>query len=528
MPAGVPAFDAALLSRADETPHRPLFTFAGQPTVTAAEYAEHVGRAAAVLAAAGVGRGDRVAVWSENSLAWLILLGAAAWRGAVLVTLHPGLTTPELLSALHRSRPAQLFAARRIRDRDASETARQVTDLPVTMLQTELGGSVLAGQPGWTDQPPAPVADPDRPLNLQFTSGTTGAPKLVALTGRNLVRNATWTAQAAGIRADDRINCPLPFAHAAGLSSGAVLATVTGAHLVSAPRFHPDVVLDGVARHRCTVLQMVPTMATMLADRLDERPDTWDISSLRLGFLGGAFCPPGLRQRIRQTLGLTRLAVVYGQTEAGPTISVDPDDGSCRPAGATVGRVLPAIQARIVAVARSGAETAHAASLEGELQVRGESLTPGYLDDPAANHEAFTADGWLRTGDLGRLADDGTLTLTGRVKELIIRGGENVSPAEVETALLEQDGVGQACVVGVPSARWGEEVAALLVAAPGVALLVDTVAQSMAERLARHKVPTRWRVVTRLPLLPSGKVDRLAATGLVEPSESTGVHREAR
>ncbi|MDG4766055.1 class I adenylate-forming enzyme family protein [Solwaraspora sp. WMMD406] len=506
------AFDAALLDQAARQPHRPLFTFAGHDTVDRAEYAELAGRAAAVLAAVGVGRGDRIAVWAENSLAWLLLLAAAAWRGATLITLHPGLTEPEVTAALRRSGARRVFAADRIRDRDAYQIAVRAAAVPVTRLAGDLGRGALAAEPGWSDPPPAPAARPDEPLNVQFTSGSTGLPKLVVLTGRNLTANAAWTAQAAGLVADDRIAGPLPFAHAAGLSSGAVLAVVTGAQLVSAPRFQPDVVFDGIQRHRCTVIQFVPTMATMLIDRLAERPGRWDVSSLRRGFLGGATCPPALRDRVKRELGLRRLVVVYGQTEAGPTISVDPDDDTCRPAGTTVGRVLPQLRARVVT---PGGGLPVPAGAEGELQVRGESVTVGYLDDEVATREAINPDGWLRTGDLARLATDGTVTLTGRVRELIIRGGENVSPAEVESVLLEQAGVSQACVVGVASPRWGEEVGAALVAAAGAELSTDQLAEAAAARLTRYKTPTRWRVVDRLPLLPSGKVDRLAVASLL-------------
>ena len=350
-------------------------------------------------------------------------------------------------------------------------------------------------------------------LNIQFTSGSTGPAKMVTLSARNLVRNAQWTAQAAGLHAGDVLASPLPLAHAAGLSSGAVLALVTGALWVSTRRFRSETVLDLIERHRCTVLQAVPTMATMIADRVQAEPQRWDISSLRVGFLGGAPCPPALRERTVRVLGLDRAAVIYGQTEAGPTISVDPGDGSCTPVGLTVGRIVPDLDAVVV---QPGTRHPVPSGEAGELLVRGESVTSGYLDDPAATSAALTADGWLRTGDLGALSAERVFTLTGRVKELIIRGGENVSPAEVEAVLCEHDAVGQACVLGVPSARWGEEVGALLIAAPGARLDIDDVLAAVAGRLARHKLPTRVRAVAELPLLPSGKVDRRAALTLFE------------
>ncbi|MEV7327391.1 class I adenylate-forming enzyme family protein [Micromonospora sp. NPDC093244] len=514
------ALDAVLLDGAARHPDRPLYAFAElDHPVTYAEFAELAGRGAAVLAAHGIGRGDRIAVWSENSLAWLTLLAAAAWRGATLVTLHPGLTAAELAETVARARPRRLFAAGRIRDRDATaDAAAALAGSPyapdgVHALGDDGGRGALATLAGWSDAPPEPAGDADAVLNIQFTSGSTGPAKMVALSARNLVRNAQWTARAAGLRQSDTLASPLPLAHAAGLSSGAVLALVTGALWVSTRRFRSETVLDLVERHRCTVLQAVPTMATMLADRVEGEPGRWDLSSLRVGFLGGAPCPPALRERTTRVLGLDRTAVVYGQTEAGPTISVDPGDGSCAPVGRTVGRIVPGLDAAVV---RPGTGDAVPPGEAGELLVRGESVMSGYVDDSAATAAALTTDGWLRTGDLGAMTAERVFTLTGRVKELIIRGGENISPAEVEAALLDDAAVGQACVLGVPSERWGEEVGALLVAAPGTRLDTEVVAAAVAARLARHKQPTRVRAVAALPLLPSGKVDRRAALALLE------------
>ncbi|MCZ7423389.1 class I adenylate-forming enzyme family protein [Verrucosispora sp. WMMA2121] len=514
------ALDAIVLDRAAREPDRPLYAFdeVDRP-VSAGEFADLAGRGAAMLAALGVGRGDRIAVWAENGPGWLVLLAAAAWRGAALVTLHPGLSTPELTAALARSRPRRLFVANQVRDRDGRATAVQaVAGLPPGARPDgwHAFGDDLAGLPGWTDAAPAPAARPDATLNIQFTSGSTGPAKMVSLSARNLIANARWTAGAAGLGAGDRIASPLPLAHAAGLGSGAVLALLTGALWVSVRRFRSGPVLAQIARHRCTVLQAVPTMATMLADTVEAAPDRFDLSSLRVGFLGGAPCAPALLARTRRVLGLDRIAVVYGQTEAGPTISVDPDDGRCGSPGDTVGRIVADLEAVVVA---PGTRTELPTGSPGELLVRGESVTAGYVDDPAATRATITSDGWLRTGDLGALSADRIFTLTGRVKELIIRGGENVSPAEVEAALLDDPAVAQVCVLGVPSSRWGEEVGAVVVAAAGTEIDRDRLTGLAAARLARHKVPTLIRTVPGLPLLPSGKVDRRAALDLLTGEE---------
>lgn len=519
-----PALDLTVLERAARQPDRALYVFDDPDRpVTTGEFADLAGRAAAVLAAQGVGRGDRIAVWAENGLAWLVLLAAAAWRGAALTTLHPALTGPELTSALARARPRRLFAAELVRDRPGPPTVtRALAGLPPGerpdgwhVLGADLGAAALAGLPGWDDPVPPPVGDPDAACNIQFTSGSTGPAKMVSLSAANLLTNAAWTAEAARLRPDDRIASPLPLAHAAGLGSGAMLALVTGALWVSTRRFRTEPVLDQIERHACTVVQAVPTMASMLADRVERDPGRWDLSSLRVGFLGGAACAPALLTRTRRVLGLDRVAVVYGQTEAGPTISLDPGDGTCGAPGHTVGRVLPALEATVVDPATRAPVPA---GQVGELLVRGESVTRGYADDPFTTAAAITSDGWLRTGDLGALTGGKVLTLAGRIKELIIRGGENVHPAEVEAVLADDPAVARVCVLGVPSPRWGEEVAALVVTVPGGRCDVDRLTRTATQRLARHKVPTLIRTVADLPLLPSGKVDRRAARDLLVAS----------
>lgn len=506
------ALDALLLDRAEAHPDRPLYAFPeSRRPVTIGEFADQAGRAAAVLAGMGIGRGGRFAVWAENGLPWLVLLAAAAWRGATLVTLHPGLRENELAACLRRARPDALLAAGRIRDESTAALVGRLAPLVpgpagerVRVFDQDRGSDALAALPGWDEPVPPPAAESAAPLNVQFTSGSTGPPKMVALPAASLILNARWTAGAAGIDGGDALASPLPLAHAAGLGSGAILALVTGCLWASPRRFRPETVLDQIVRYRCTVLQAVPTMAEMLVERVEADPARWDLSSLRLGFLGGASCTAGLVDRARRVLGLDRVAVIYGQTEAGPTISVDPGDGSCEPRSGGVGRVLPQLTARVV---EPGTERSVPAGREGELLVRGASLATGYVGDADATAAAFVSGGWLRTGDRARLAGDGVLVLTGRLKELIIRGGENIGSAEVEEALLEQPGVGRACVVGVPSERWGEEVAALLVPSAGARVDPAAVTAGVAARLARYKVPTLLEVVDELPLLPNGKVD---------------------
>ncbi len=324
------------------------------------------------------------------------------------------------------------------------------------------------------------------------------------LSHRALVINAVLTARAAGIVAGDRLASPLPLVHAAGLSSGFVLALATGALWCTSHRFQPETLLAQIAAWRCTVVQGVPTMFKALLD-LPQTAQT-DLSSLRLGFIGGAACPPALCQRIVDELALRHLAIVYGQTEFGPTIALttgaEPADLALTSAGAP----LPGVELAIVDP-RSGVPVAPEG--EGEIRVRGATVMDGYFEDPDATAAAITAEGWLRTGDLGRVVR-GCLQVTGRIKELIIRGGENVSPYAVEDALRRAPGIADAVAIPVPSAHWGEAICAVLLGRPGVAVDLGAVRAAAEAALPRFMRPDRYLVRSEFPLLPSGKIDRVA------------------
>ncbi len=506
------SLDAILIDRAAREPDRPLLVSAERPApITAAELEDFARRAAGTLARFGIGPGDRLALWGQNSTAWAVWLCAAAWRGAAVVALHPALEAEDLADGLLRSGAHWLIADEIARGRPLGEmaeaVARDLTGKAGAFLRgvtvqpggdgTVDPGTLLSGE----DAVPAPLGQPDRPLNLQFTSGSTGRPKAVVLSQRALVLNARRTAQAAGIDGSDRIASPLPLYHAAGLSSGLVLSLATGALWCSSHRFEPRTSLGLIERHAATVFQGVPTMFKGLCDAVGERPGA--TGSLRLGFIGGAPCPPDLCRRSIRDLGLERMALVYGQTEFGPTISLttgsEPDDL----AFASVGPPIEGTEVRIVDPETEG-DTA-----TGEIWVRGDTLMNGYFGDDAATASAVTGDGWLRTGDLGHV-DRGCLKVTGRLKELIIRGGENVSPTEVEAVLHEAPGVADAVVVPVPSAHWGEEICAVVLRSGTQPPVLDDISAFCAARLARYKRPDRYVLRDDLPTLPSGKVDRAA------------------
>ena len=479
-------------------------------------YAKLVGMAAAYLQDRGIGKGDRVAVWGQTSLAWAVWLGAAAWRGAAVVAIHVNFGANELAGALQKSGACWLIADQTARGRDleslAHESAgaaglRGVTVQPGGDGRLDLD-AVLA--PGATA--PAPQGAPDLPLCLQFTSGSTGRPKAVVLSGRALMQNAAMTADAAGLRAGDRFAVPLPLFHSAGLSTGLVLSAVVDLWWVAFHRFEAGKVLETLSGDACTAFVGVPTMYRALRDEMDRR--AVDLPALRTGLIGGAFLPPDLCRESAARLSLDHLAMVYGQTESGPTVSVTrPGDPQNRRYD-TAGPPLPGVDVRI-ADPDTGAVLPPGAT--GEIQAQGPTMMSGYFGDPEATAAAFTGDGWLRTGDLGRLVD-GKIQVAGRLKELIIRGGENLSPWEIEEAMRHAPGVADVCAIPAPSEHWGEEICAVVASNAGIdeSVLRDHAAAA----LPRHMRPDQYRIVEALPLLANGKVDRVAL--MADMTQETG------
>jgi len=541
--------DRLLRQTAEREPRRPMIAISGAPMLDATELVALVAAAAARLQQFGVGPGDRVALWGQNSAAWVVWFLACAWRGAAAVALHPGLTAEELGSALSQARPKWLVMdefARGVSLRGVLEAAsRRAADAAPEhgppsghaasmTLGTLRGVTVMPGGDGTPDleavidrsaSAPLSEADLEAVLAMLFTSGSSGRPKLVCLSQRALIVNASATARAARIGPADVIASPLPLHHSAGLSSGCVLSLVAGAMWCSSPRFQAATTLAQIQDHGCTVLQGVPTMFKALIEGAGRSPQgrgsTASVATptLRLGFVGGAPCPPDLLQQARASLGIERLCVVYGQTEFGPTISIAHQSGEETPAVNGVGSPIEGVDVRIVDAASGDA---CAPGVAGEIQVRGPSCMSGYFHDEAANAAAFAADGWLRTGDFGRVAG-GQLSIDGRLKQIIIRGGENVSPSEVEAVLRDARPVADACVVAVPSKHWGEAICAVVAPAMPIATSfdVDALRRLCEERLARYKRPDHYVVVESLPLLASGKVDRRAVQASLADREWT-------
>ncbi len=493
---------------------------------TYAELDARADRVAAACVAAGLAPGDRAVVWAANLPEWLELQHGLARAGVVLVTANSALQQREIEYVVGRSRARALFFGRGAGENafPPKVDALSAAAAPSLALRVGLDGAAAGGSTDWAAflaggdaADPAAVRaleegrDVDEPINMQYTSGTTGFPKGVMLSHRNIVENAAAIARVLRVTPADRLCLAVPLFHCFGCVIGTLVAHGTGAAMVLNDVFDPAAVLDAVAEERCSLLYGVPTM--FLAELEEQRARPRDLTSLRAGIMAGAICPPAVVRDVARELHVGGIVVAYGLTEASPGVTMSRPDDPMDLRATTVGRALPDVEVRLVDAA-SGEDVPPGAP--GELWCRGENVMIGYDDDPEATAAAITPDGWLRTGDLAERDDDGSIRIVGRIKELIIRGGENISPAEVEDALREHDGVADAAVFGIASDFFGEEVGAAVRRAPGADVGEEELRAHVAARLSRAKVPARVVFVESFPLTGSGKVQRFRLRELVE------------
>jgi fatty-acyl-CoA synthase len=484
---------------------------------TYAELKDLADRMARALLALGIVRGERVAVWAPNVAAWLVAEFAVAKVGAVLVTLNPTYRADEVRFVLEHSESVACLFLPRIRHLTLWEHLRQVRGrLPALRALFSLADGVddvagLADLCACADRvDPADLARrqaevaPGDVVQMQYTSGTTGRPKGAMLTHRGLVNNARQVAHRWGVTTADRWCNPMPLFHTAGCAMVALGCLATGATHCPIVWFDADRVLETIERERCTIVETVPTTLAALLQRQREAPR--DLGSLRLAGTGGAPTPVALERQVREAWGAT-LGIVYGLTETSPIITQssvrEPEDK----AGATVGRPLPWTEVRIVDPA---SDRPLRIGRPGEVQTRGYLVMAGYLKDPGATAAATDAEGWFRTGDLGVMDGDGYLNIVGRIKDMIIRGGENLYATEVENVLTEHPAVLEACVVGVPDARYGEEVCAVLRLRPQATVTEREIQDFVRQRASHQKVPRYVRVTETFPLTGSGKIQKFA------------------
>ncbi len=460
----------------------------------------------------GIDKGDRVGIWAPNCPEWTLLQYATAKIGAILVTINPGYRADELEYVLNQSGIRLLVAAPSFR---TSHYASMIDD--VRPRCPGLERVVLIGSTGWqalpdrAGEPDALAARrallaPDDPINIQYTSGTTGHPKGATLSHHNILNNAHLTGEICRYTEADRICLPVPLYHCFGMVLGNLAATTHGSCLVyPAPAFDPSATLAAVAAERCTSLYGVPTM--FIAELAEPDFDTYDLSSLRTGIMAGSPCPVEVIKQVVGRMGMTELTIAYGMTETSPVSTQTRADDPLHRSVSTVGRVHPHVEIKIIDPA-TGVTVPR--GVAGELCTRGYSVMLGYWGEPEKTAEAIDAARWMHTGDLATMDDDGYVNITGRLKDMLIRGGENVSPREIEEFLHTHPDVRDVQVIGVPDARLGEEIMAWIQLRPGAAhLTAEDVRAYAAAKLAHYKIPRYVRIVDEFPMTVSGKVRKV-------------------
>ena len=478
------------------------------------EFDAAVNEVARGLLGAGVSKRDRVGMWAPNCAEWTLVQYATAKIGAILVNINPAYRTHELAFVLNQSGISLLMSATVFKTSDyramVDEVRPDCTALQrVVYVDSDDWDQLLAEG---RDQPADAVAvrlaglTPDEPINIQYTSGTTGFPKGATLSHHNILNNGYFVGELVGYTEDDRICLPVPFYHCFGMVMGNLAATSHGACMViPAPAFDPAATLRAVEQERCTSLYGVPTM--FIAELGLDGFGAFDLSSLRTGIMAGAPCPVEVMKRVVAEMNMSEVAICYGMTETSPVSTMTRVDDDLARRTETVGRAMPHIEVKVVdpftgrTVARGE---------PGELCTRGTSVMLGYWNDPEKTAEAIDSARWMHTGDLATMDEGGYLSIVGRIKDMVIRGGENVYPREIEEFLYTHPDVADVQVIGVPDPRYGEELMAWIVMRPGAEPLTAEAVRAFCEgRLAHYKVPRYVHVVDGFPMTVTGKIRKV-------------------
>lgn len=473
---------------------------------------------AAGLLRLGVSPGDRVGVWSPNRFEWVLTQYATAEIGAILVNVNPAYRQTELEYALTQSGMEVIVAAERFKDSVyASMLAEARSSCPA------LREVVLFESPEWAELLTDPTPDElrrvdeiadslnaDDPINIQYTSGTTGFPKGATLTHRNIGNNGYLVGELLNYTDADRICLPVPFYHCFGMVMGNLAATSHGAAMViPAPAFDPEATLRAVSDHRCTSLYGVPTMfiaELALLDKLGDAAD-FDLSSLRTGVMAGSPCPEQVMRQVVDRMHMGEVSICYGMTETSPVSTQTRVDDPLELRVGTVGRVGPHLEIKVIDP-MSGDTLARGET--GEFCTRGYSVMRGYWNEPQKTAEAIDSDGWMHTGDLAVMDDNGYVQITGRIKDMVIRGGENIYPREIEEFLYTHPDILDAQVIGVPDEVYGEELMAWVQLRDGVTDFTEDDLRAFASgRIAKHKIPRYVHIVKEFPMTVTGKVRKV-------------------
>ncbi|QKG24101.1 AMP-binding protein [Actinomadura verrucosospora] len=478
------------------------------------QFAADVDAVALGLRDLGVTKGDRVGIWAPNCAEWMLVQYATAKLGAILVNINPAYRVHELEFVLNQAGIRTLVAAPRFKTSDYAAMIEEVR--PRCAALTDV---ILIGTGAWDALVEAGRAGDrhllhgigeglgaDDPINIQYTSGTTGFPKGATLSHHNILNNGFFVGELCGYDEEDRVCVPVPFYHCFGMVMGNLAATSHGACIViPAPAFDPKAALDAVAAERCTSLYGVPTM--FIAVLNEPSADTLDLSSLRTGIMAGSPCPVEVMKQVIDRLGMSEVAICYGMTETSPVSTQTRAGDSLDRRVSTVGTVMPHLEIKVIDP-ETGVTVPR--GTPGEFCTRGYSVMLGYWEEPDKTAEAIDAARWMHTGDLAVMDDEGYVNITGRIKDMVIRGGENVYPREIEEFLYTHPDIVDAQVIGVPDEKYGEELMAWVRLREGAPeLTAETLREFCQGRLAHFKIPRYVHVVDEFPMTVTGKIRKV-------------------
>ena len=476
------------------------------------EFYDQVIQVAKGLMALGVKRGERVGVWSPNCYQWTLLQYATAKIGAILVNINPAYRTSELIYVINQSGLSVMFSALQFKSsnyKKMMDDAREFTDtIRKAIFWDESWDRFLKEGEHISDEALRKREEKvqfDDPVNIQYTSGTTGNPKGVTLSHHNILNNAYFIGLRMNYTHSDRVCIPVPFYHCFGMVIGNLACTVHGATMVIPnDSFDPIKTLETVERERCTSLYGVPTM--FIAELQEMEQKTYDLSSLRTGVMAGSLCPPEIMKKVKEQMNMHEITICYGMTETSPVSTQTRIGAPFEKQIYSVGTIHDHLEIKIIdpetqATLKRGEH--------GELCTRGYSVMLKYWNSPDATRQVLDEQRWMHTGDLAMMDEDGYLHISGRIKDLIIRGGENISPKEIEDFLYTYKGVMDAQVIGVPSEKYGEEIMAWIKPKEGVTITEEEIRAFCKDRIAHYKVPKYWKFVSEFPMTMSGKIRKV-------------------
>ena len=476
------------------------------------ELADDVDALAVGLLRAGIVKGDRVGIWAPNCAEWTLTQYATAKLGAILVNINPAYRTSELEFVLNQSGCKLLIAAQKLKTSDYAAMIADVrprcADLEqVVLLGTAAWEALLeAGRKSGREELDAIELSTDDPINIQYTSGTTGFPKGATLSHHNILNNGFFVGELVNYTAEDKVCIPVPFYHCFGMVMGNLAATSHGAAMIiPAPSFDPARTLEAVQQEGCTSLYGVPTM--FIAELAVGNFGDYDLSSLRTGIMAGSPCPVEVMKQVIDRMGMSEVSICYGMTETSPVSTQTRVDDSLERRVATVGCVGPHLEVKVIDPA-TGLTVPR--NTPGELCTRGYSVMLGYWRQPDKTSEVIDAARWMHTGDLAVMDDDGYLSITGRIKDMVIRGGENIYPREVEEFLYTHPDILDAQVIGVPDAKYGEELMAWIRLRPGATpVTAESLREFCSGKLAHYKIPRYVHITDDFPMTVTGKIRKI-------------------